>query len=366
MDLHDRKKILAVDDQPINLQLYDMLLGDLYQLEMATNGEEAIAVASRFRPDLILLDVMMPGWDGYETCRRLRSDSQHRFCKILLVSAEYRTSDRLKGYDAGADDYITKPFDDEELVAKVEVFLRLKFAEEVDKLKSEVLTLLCHETRTPLNFVIAPAEILASDASMDDARRMEWGRMVLDGTRRLHDLFEKVMLLSQFKSGKPDVPHAPCDVVGVVASAISGLEGATMDRGVRIEATLPGSAMIHANREHMVLVCRSLLDNAIRFSSEGGRVAIDVRIEDREVHVAVVDNGDGIQKDRLPHVFEEFAAHDVLHHSEGQGLSLALSHAIVAHLGGSIDVTSEPGVETTFTVHLPTLAAEGSPERASC
>lgn len=363
MNPRDRKKILAVDDQPINLQIYEMLFADEYQLETATSGEEALVTAARFRPDVILLDVMMPGLSGYETCHRLRADRNNRFCKILLVSAESMAADRLKGYEVGADDYVTKPFHEDELIAKVGVFVRLKFAEEVDQLKTEVLTLLCHETRTPLNFVITPAEILAAEGELDEEKRREWGTMILDGMRSLHGLFEKVMLLSQFKSGKPDARHSACDIVGVIAGAVAKLEDIACARGISVHLDLPDSILVHANHDHLEVVFGSLLDNAIRFSRENGEVTIAVERIGAEVRVSVVDHGVGIAAEHLSTVFEEFVAHDVLHHSEGHGLSLALSRAIVEHLGGSIDVASQPDRETTFRVQLPLLASP--PDAAS-
>jgi DNA-binding response OmpR family regulator len=125
--------ILIVDDHPSNVALLEEILGDDYQLKTATCGEEALAVAPDCQPDLILLDIMMPGLDGYETCRRLRAHPLLRQPKILMVSAKALVSERLHGYEAGADDYITKPFDAGELLAKVRVYLRLKTAEDAEQ-----------------------------------------------------------------------------------------------------------------------------------------------------------------------------------------------------------------------------------------
>src|SRR6266446_3181029 len=129
-------RILLVDDQPTNIVILQEILGDAYVLAIAASGEEALAMASDFHPALILLDIMMPGIGGYETCRRLRAHPTLRHAKIIMVSARALLSERLQGYDAGADDYITKPFDEEELMAKVRVYLRLRSLEEVEQFTS--------------------------------------------------------------------------------------------------------------------------------------------------------------------------------------------------------------------------------------
>ena len=124
--MESRSRILIVDDHPTNIAIIEEVLGDDYHLATAMSGEEALAVAPRFSPHLILLDVMMPGIGGYETCRRLREHPTLYTVKILMVSAKAMKEERLEGYEVGADDYITKPFEAEELLAKVRVYLRLQ------------------------------------------------------------------------------------------------------------------------------------------------------------------------------------------------------------------------------------------------
>ena len=159
-------RILIVDDHPTNIAILEEILGEHYTLKTATCGEEALTIALDFKPALILLDIMMPGIGGYETCRRIRAHPSLRHIKIIMVSARALVAERLQGYEAGADDYITKPFDEEELVAKVRVHMRLRSLEEVEQFTSNVLTLLRHETRTPLNGMLAPLQMLRAEAEM--------------------------------------------------------------------------------------------------------------------------------------------------------------------------------------------------------
>ena len=124
--MQPRSRILVVDDSPTNIKIAKVTLGEIYHLATAVTGEEALQIAPDFQPDVILLDIMMPGIDGYEVCREIRGNPALRNTKIIMVSAKAMVSERLEGYEAGADDYITKPFEEDELLAKVRVFLRLK------------------------------------------------------------------------------------------------------------------------------------------------------------------------------------------------------------------------------------------------
>ncbi len=122
--MQEKSKILAVDDNSINLAVIEELLGSQYNLMTVSTGIDALKAAQEFRPDLIILDIMLNGMNGYEVCQQIRKSSSLRHTKIIMVSAKAMESDRLKGYQIGADDYLTKPFDGEELLAKVCAHLR--------------------------------------------------------------------------------------------------------------------------------------------------------------------------------------------------------------------------------------------------
>ena len=122
--MQDKNKILAVDDNSINLAVMEELLGDQYNLITVSTGTDALRVAEEFQPDLILLDIMLEGVNGYEICQQVRQNSSLKHTKVIMVTAKAMESERLKGYQAGADDYLTKPFDGDELLAKVSAHFR--------------------------------------------------------------------------------------------------------------------------------------------------------------------------------------------------------------------------------------------------
>ena len=351
--MHPRNKILAVDDNVIDIITIEKLLGERYDLRTATTGEKALEIAADFRPDIILLDNMMPGLDGGQVCRQIRADSGLRHTKIIMVSGKSRVSERIEAYQAGADDYITKPFDEDELLAKIRVYLRLKSVEEVDQFKTNVLTLLSHEARTPLNSLIAPAEMLMSGDEIDAEERKLLIEVVHSAARRLHRFFENVMLLSFLKSGKWQFSPAPADLCDVVHEAVCDVATQAAERKIKIEEKFDAGPTVCLDRQQIKRVITAILDNAIRFSPPGSRVDIYVTGDNARVCVRVSDHGKGIELDYLPYVFEELSAPDIDHHSQGQGLSLAIARQIVQQHNGTIVAENTEGSGATFTVQLP-------------
>jgi two-component system sensor histidine kinase/response regulator len=356
MMMQPRNKILAVDDNVIDIATIEKLLGERYDLKTATTGEDALEMAGDFQPDIILLDNMMPGLDGGQVCRQVRADSRLRHTKIIMVSGKSRVSERIEAYQAGADDYITKPFNEDELLAKIRVYLRLKSVEEVDQFKTDVLTLLSHEARTPLNSLIAPAEMLMSDEEEVDAEeRKLLIEMVHSAAKRLHRFFENVMLLSSLKSGKWQFNPEPADLCEVVHEAVCEVATKAAERKVKIEEKFEAGPTLSLDRQQIKRVVTAILDNAIRFSPVGWRVDVCVSGDDEYVCVSVTDRGEGIEPDYMPYIFEELSDPDIDHHSRGQGLSLAIARQIVLQHNGKIDAESTQGSSTKFTVRLPIM-----------
>jgi two-component system sensor histidine kinase/response regulator len=354
--MQQRSKILAVDDNVIDIMTIEKLLGEHYDLKTASTGEQALAIASDFRPDIILLDNMMPGLEGGDVCRQIRSDSRLRHTKIIMVSGKSRVSERIEAYQAGADDYVTKPFNEGELLAKIRVYLRLKSVEELDQFKTDVLTLLCHEARTPLNSLIAPVEMLMSEEEEVEAEDKKLLiEMVHSAAKRLHHFFENVMLLSYLKSGKLPLNPEPVDLCDVVHEAVCDVATGAADRKIKIEEKFNTGRIVNIDRKQFRRTIVSILDNAIRFSPHGSRVNVCITGDSESVHVSVTDRGEGIDPDYLPYVFEELSDPDIDHHSRGQGLSLAIARQIVLQHNGAIDAESAKGSGTTFTINLPAM-----------
>jgi len=353
--MQPRSKILAVDDDVIDITIVKKLLAKDYDLRTASTGEQALEIAADFLPDIILLDVMMPGITGYETCRRIRANTGLGHTKIIMVSGQDTVSERLQGYEAGADDYITKPFDEGELLAKIRVYLRLKSVEEMDQFKTNVLTLLSHEARTPLNSLLAPAEMLMSDEKISAEEQKLLIELMCGAAKRLHRFFENAMLLSSLKSGKREFNPVPTNFCDIVHEAICEVAIKAAERKIKIEEEFNTSPTICLDQQEIKRVLTAILDNAVRFSPTGGSVTACIFDDDGDVCLSVTDQGEGIDLNYLPYVFDELSDPDVDHHSQGQGLNLAIARQVILLHGGTISAESTKGSGATFMVRLPVM-----------
>ena len=245
----------------------------------------------------------------------------------------------------------------DELLSKVRVFCRLKSVEEVDRLKTDLLSLFRHETRTPLNGILLPAELLASGGA-SAAEQQELATTVLDNAQGLNRLLERVEKLVAAQSGALHLDLNPWSLRTVAQQALAAVESRAAEKDVTIEEQLDTDAKVQIDSHEIAVCLVEILANAVHFSPVGGRVDLSVGVEGSQACLRVVDRGPGIDPDFLPRVFEGFACHDVAHHSDGHGLSLALARQVVLRHGGSVDVESEKGAGATFTLRLPLALTE--------
>jgi two-component system sensor histidine kinase/response regulator len=345
-------RVLGVDDNPQNLAILRKALGSEFELITANSGEEAMAVGPKIRPDVVLLDIMMPGIDGYETCRRMRSCPELLGAKILLVSAKTLTAERLRGYEVGADDYVVKPFDPYELQAKVRVYTRLKSVEEVDRLKTDVLALLSHETRTPLSAILGPLPLIIDNENLTDEQRRLL-RIVEQGGRRLLTLVEKALLLAQLRSGQIEMQLATIDLDQFVEATLTRAHSRAERAGVRLELESGQGPMVEADGTHLEWALDALVDNAIRYSPAGEAVTVRIATSDSGACVSVSDRGPGLAADVRSRIFGDFVVANINHHAKGSGLSLATARSIVELHGGVLSVDTDSGPGVTFRIQLP-------------
>ncbi|MFN0152276.1 MAG: response regulator [bacterium] len=354
-------KILIVDDHPRNVTILEKILKSDYALRTAVTGDEALGIATAFEPDLILLDIMMPGIDGYETCRRLRTTAFSNIPKIIMVSARARLEERLQGYEAGADDFVTKPFDPDELVAKVRVYLRLKRAEEVGKLREDLLAVLSHETRTPLTGLISAAEILGTmkDLGKDALEMID---VIEQSSTRIHRLLEKAIYLSTLRSDAMVLSPTPLDLGAVVRAHIDCRRDASRGNQFVLSADQTAEHVVLFDPSRLEAMVRTLLDHAAECAEAPHPVGVDLSADAKGVWMRVLVPGLNVPEHVLPRLFDGFVVPEVLNYSRGNGLGLAIARELVVGQGGEIWAEAVEEVGTRFVVCVPPATARENAE----
>ncbi len=371
-----KNQILVVDDVPsIRGVMKDMLEPD-YLVWTASNGEETLEILQTFLPDIILLDVNMPGIDGYEVCKQIRSKSESGFIKIIMVSGRATLEERLKGYEAGADDYIAKPFDKEELLAKVRVFLRLKSVEdqlrELNRTLNEQVRMrteqlidaekmaaigryaagIVHNLNNPLQVIMGNAQLLAM--KHPDNRSIMMLRKAAAQMKKII----RTILSTSYRENKEECTDI--DLNEVLNAQVELLKANPFFKHkIRTEirlAPLPAYTGIYA---HFSQSIGNLIQNAVDalHESKEGVLSISTFIEDEAIIIKVSDTGHGISKEKMGKIFNPFFTTKPLTASDdrptGTGLGLASSKEMIESYGGDIQVESEVGKGTTFIVRLP-------------
>ncbi len=344
-------KVLIVDDIAQNIEIIKTFLEDIYILDSAESGEEALEKIPVFKPDLILLDIKMPGMDGYEVCRTIRDNEEYNHIRIIMVSALTMIEERLKGYENGADDYITKPFIAEELEAKIKVFLNLKRTTEVDQLKSDLLALFSHETRTPLNTIIGMSSLLMDDDQLDEDTKSTIG-MIQESGNQLHQFVEKTSFLCTLKSTQT-IEKTTERFLTQLENTIVSKRDAMAAREIRINHNIDSNLTFKGDWFMIYEVLGYIVDNAIKFSPEKGEITIAQKQDGNKIIFTFSDQGPGIPADWLNKIFDEFAIQDIMHHQKGQGLSLAIAKHVMRLHDGFIEAENGPDQGAIFLLGFP-------------
>lgn len=345
-----------------------ILVSEGYDVSTATDGVQALEVMEDVLPDLILADIMMPRMDGYALYREVRAHPEWIPVPFVFLTAKSEREDKLKGKGLGAEDYITKPFDAEELIVSVRSRLgRARAIEEAseaefEQLKEQIVTVLGHELRTPLTYVTGYTDLALEDVSSLTPEEVEkFLNGIKTGADRLNRLVEDLLLLVQIDSGRAEEEYQALvcrygnldEIVMRTASQFTiPAQEHHLSLDVDTEAALPA---VRLCEPFFVDALGRLIENAVKFSgSRAEEVRIEARRQDDQAAVAVSDDGVGIPPEQQEHLFKRFRQinRDQLE-QQGAGLGLAIAHELISLHGGEITVKSEPGVGSTFTILLP-------------
>lgn len=360
-------RILVVDDTPANLQTLAAVLKEKgYQISVATHGRQALDVVGRVSPALILLDVMMPEMDGFETCRRLKTNDSWRDIPVIFLTAKTETADIIQGFELGAVDYVAKPFNTHELLARVSTHLALRRQQrelqenyrrlsELERLRDSLVHMVVHDLRSPLLGLSGCLQMLQMDLEGKlEAEQAEDLETALAAAQRLGGMVTSLLDVSRLEAGQMPLNKQSCDLRTVITDAVASLGALTRDRHIVLP---PGNQPVTlvCDPEVVGRIVANLVGNAIKFTPPGGEIKLAATLTNDLVKVTVTDAGPGIPEAYRERIFEKFG--QVENREEGKknstGLGLTFCKLAVEAHGGAIGVDSEPGHGSTFWFSLP-------------
>jgi len=362
-------RLLVVEDDTALLEgLRDILELSGYQVRTARNGVEGLAVLANYLPDLIVSDINMPRMDGYEFYSQVRARPDWVSVPFIFLTAKSEKADVRRGKMLGADDYVTKPFEEDDLLVAVQAKLNRRaqldaaHSRQVAELKRSILTTLNHEFRTPLTYITTYTDMLGNE-NISTEEFKEFMRGIQAGSDRLRRLVEDFILLVELQTGEAKQTYdRRCarvpDLSLLLHMAVERVRGQAEARHVRLTEDLPSRLPpVLADREYLLDAVLRLLDNAIKFSrKEGGTVTLRASAGGPGVRIEVVDDGVGMPSGQLAQIFDVFYQIDrAKQEQQGSGSGLAIAQSIVQLHGGAIRATSAPGEGSTFTIELPAV-----------
>ncbi|MCB0212572.1 MAG: response regulator [Anaerolineae bacterium] len=359
--------ILIVDDEDVGRQTLEALLyADEYNLTFASSGPKAIEAIRELPPDLILLDVMMPGMDGLQVCQYLKADERWQHIPIILVTALDSKSDLARGFDAGADDFLSKPVNILELRARVRSLLRLKTQfDELQlmlKLRENLANMVVHDMRSPLTAILGVSELLKSNLSapINPADVDILHRQVL----RLHSFVNDLLTMAKMDSGNLVLSLSAADVKQLILDIEGGYNVIAQSKGISFVLDLPDKGHLMAVDINLFQrVLDNLLSNAVKFSKPGGTITLKLAYIPRDdgavgIRVQVIDEGVGMGQEKRTLLADSLEANrkDIVSSAPEVtaqfGFGLAFCKMVVDAHGGHIHVAANKPSGAIFTVEI--------------
>ena len=362
-------KILIVDDVMSNVLLLKVLLtNEKFAIATASNGRQALEQVEKENPDLVLLDVMMPDMSGFEVAQHLKSNPNTADIPIIFLTALNRTADIVKGFQVGANDFISKPFNKEELIIRVTHQISLVAAKRLILSKTEELqrtiagrdklySVIAHDLRSPMGSIKMVLNMLILNLPFEKigAEMYELLTMANQTTEDVFSLLDNLLKWTKSQIGKLNVVYQDVDLVEVTDGVIEIFSMVASLKKIRIREMKPERMMVNADIDMLKTVVRNLLSNAIKFSKENSEILVKMEEVNGMAVVSVQDHGCGISEEgqkKLLHADTHFSTFGT-NNEEGSGLGLLLCKDFVVKNGGKLWFTSKEGEGSIFSFSIP-------------
>jgi signal transduction histidine kinase len=361
--------ILVIEDETNlreNIRLLLQLEG--YETVGAGNGVEGVEVARKVLPDFIICDVMMPKLDGYGVLMELQNEPATATIPFLFLTARAEHSDRRQGMELGADDYLTKPFDNDDLLAAIQsrikkhTIITQHQEQQIQDLQQAITTTFPHELRTPLTAILGYASFLVEGIESFDVEQLKmFGEGILKAGNRLHRLIENYILYAQleFTQQEPErfqqlqnvlrqKPAFPAKSIEILATEKAAAEDRHDDVHLNIE-----NAQVFVPEQDVRKIAEELIDNALKFSKAGTPIHVNVSGQNGHFSIEVSDEGRGMSLEEIKNINAYIQFDRKIHEQQGAGLGLIIARRMTELFNGTLDFESQVGVGTKVTVSLP-------------
>lgn len=353
--------ILIVDDVPKNIQVLGTLLSKFdCELAIAMNGQQALDTVEKVKPDLILLDVMMPVMDGHETCRQLKSNEQTKDIPVIFLSAKTETEDIVKGFELGAVDYVTKPFIGSELLARVKTHLTLKttqniLGQEVTS-KNKFFSIISHDLRGAFGIIMNFVQIIQENEEFLSKDEIdELLNDIGNTSKNTLDLLENLLRWARSQTGSIKFEPENLDLQEIFSEVVKKQENIAQAKNISLEFKDEADFTIYGDKNMLFVILRNLISNAIKFTRADGKIVVSAEENGDKVKIRVTDNGIGIKPDAIEKLFSihtKVSTHGT-EQEQGNGLGLVLCQEFVKRNNGEIGIDSVYGEGTTVWFTLP-------------
>ncbi len=361
--------VLIVDDNPTNVKIIAITLQLLkYKIVIATDGLGAIEMVKRTRPDLILMDVMMPEMDGYEACKIIKEDKDNENIPVIFLTALNDKENIVRGFEVGGVDYISKPFNKAEFISRVQTHLDLKmtrdelqetsnYLTELNSIKDKMFSVIGHDLRSPLSSVKMSLEFLSqSTHNCDDEELAETLDVLVKTTDEVFSLLENLLGWAKSQSGNLNLIPEKVNLKDLIDSIYILNKGNLTFKKIQFNTNVDDSICLNVDLNTIKIVFRNLLSNAIKFTPNEGEISISSEVDGAYTNIIVEDSGVGISKENIGKLFNKTQHLSTYgtNKESGSGLGLILCHDFVVRNGGEINVESTVGEGTKFILRFPT------------
>lgn len=362
-----KSKILIVDDLPENIKLLGAFLKKDFKIAVASNGKQAVETSKKFKPDLTLMDINMPVMDGFEATEKIIADSNIPDHPIIFTTALNDVKDVIKGFEFGAVDYVTKPFELKILEKRIRLHLKLQRSQkiiedknselrELVKMKDKFFSIVSHDLRGPFGGLLNMTEMMIENFDFFDHKEIKENLTgMFKSVDQLHSFVEKLLDWARMQTNRMNFTPIKMNLTKILNGIILLFENNLKAKNIELKFQCPENVTVYTDENMINTIIRNLLSNAIKFTHHNGNISIIVDETTDKYSISISDTGIGISKENIDKLFniDQHHLQRGTNNEKGTGLGLLITKEMVEKQGGNIEVSSEVAKGSVFTFTVP-------------